>query len=87
MSAKVIRFPLDSKRPTTAGHQPHDDGVTCDAHLERHYRSRRDAHDYLSSRGFLFLPFGWANGRWRARIDMRGDDFVVVVSMTTATAA
>lgn len=87
MSAKVIRFPLEPKLPTTAGYRAQDGGATYGARLERHFHSRSEAHAYLSSRGFLFLPFGWANGRWRARVDMHGDDFVVFVSITSASAA
>jgi hypothetical protein len=87
MTATVIRFPHETKPRVRADHQTQAGGVTCSAHLERHYPSRREAHEYLASRGFLFLPFGWANGRWRARVDIRHDDVVVLVSIATANAA
>lgn len=88
MSAKVIRLPVNPRQTTPAAHPTQNAGVTYST-LERHYPGRREAHEYLASRGFLFLPpFGWANGRWRARVDVRDDDDVVVlVSIATANAA
>ena len=81
MSATVIAF--EQRKDTT---HPHLSGVgtTCKPHLERHYHTREEAQGYLSSRGFLLLPFGWANGRWRARIEIHESEFVVTVDMPSA---
>ena len=88
MSATVIRFPLDpTKPPKTAGDHTQNAGVTCTAQLERRYHTGSEAHEYLLSRGFLVRPFGWTNGRWRARVEMRSDDFIVLINLTAASAA
>jgi len=55
--------------------------------LKRHFPTRSAAYQYLSSRGFLFLPSGWANGWWRATVDMDGVDYVVVIRLHHMTAA
>jgi hypothetical protein len=55
--------------------------------LKRRFATRSAAYQYLSARGFLFLPSGWANGWWRATVDMDGDDYVVVIRLHHMTAA
>ena len=47
--------------------------------IRRHYRSRAEAYAYLASRGFLFLPNGWANGRWAATVEIAHGEFIVRV--------
>ena len=44
--------------------------MTYKAELKRHFPSREQAYAYLAARGFLYLPNGWANGRWAASIDI-----------------
>ena len=40
--------------------------MTCRAELKRSFTSYTAAFDYLTMRGFLCVPRGWENGRWRA---------------------
>ena len=53
--------------------------MTFKAEIRRRCRSREEACAYLSSRGFLCLPSGWANGRWAATLDRDRDGCVVTV--------
>lgn len=61
--------------------------MTCNAELIRRYRTREEAARYLSSRGFLFLPNGWANGRWAATVEMEDNQFVTTVRLDIQEAA
>ena len=61
--------------------------MTCKAELKRHYRTRDEAYAYLGSRGFLFLPNGWENGRWAATIDMDNDGFMISIWLRAQEAA
>ena len=84
MSAKIIAFTDGRSRKDTHNRRAHGLSTTYRPHLERHYQTRLEAHEYLSSRGFLLLPFGWMNGRWRACVEMREGEFVVIVDMPSA---
>jgi hypothetical protein len=61
--------------------------MTHTTELTRHYHSREEAYAYLASRGFLFLPNGWENGRWAATLDMANGDFIVNIWLRTEDAA
>jgi hypothetical protein len=61
--------------------------MTYKPEIRRRYHSRGEAFHYLSSRGFLFLPCGWANGRWRALVEIDQDDFIVTIWLTAGRAA
>jgi hypothetical protein len=60
------------------------DDITADPYrtmITRHYRTRDEAHAYLASRGFLFLPSGWRNGRWLATIEPTPHDYSVAIRL------
>lgn len=61
--------------------------MTCNAELIRCYRTRDEAARYLSSRGFLFLPNGWANGRWAATLEMENGQFIIMIRLQAQEAA
>ena len=61
--------------------------MTCDAELRRRYHTRDEAFRYLSSRGFLSLPKGWANGRWAATLESENHEFVVTIRLQAQEAA
>ncbi len=61
--------------------------MTCNAELKRRYRTREEAYRYLSSRGFLFMPSGWENGRWAASMDSDNTGFVVTIWLRAQQAA
>jgi len=53
--------------------------MTCSAEINRMFPTYRTAFDYLTSRGFLYVPRGWENGRWSASVETAGN--VVRVSV------
>jgi hypothetical protein len=55
--------------------------------MKRRYPTREEAYAYLASRGFLFLPGGWANGRWAATLDVANGEFIVSIWLRAAKAA
>jgi hypothetical protein len=61
--------------------------MTCNAEIKRRYRTREEAYAYLASRGFLFLPSGWGNGRWAATLDMDNNEFMVTIWLRAQEAA
>jgi hypothetical protein len=61
--------------------------MTCDPQIRRHYRTREEAYAYLGSRGFLYLPQGWANGRWSATVASDRDGYIVTVWLRRQKAA
>lgn len=61
--------------------------MTCNAEIRRHYRTREEALGYLISRGFLFLPNGWENGRWAATIERVNNAFSITVWLRAQNAA
>lgn len=61
--------------------------MNCNDELIRIYRSRDEASRYLSSRGFLLLPKGWANGRWSATLEMENGAFIVTIRLGAQEAA
>jgi hypothetical protein len=61
--------------------------MMCKPEIKRHCRTRAEAHRYLASRGFLFLPRGWANGRWLARLENENEGVVVSISLDAPQAA
>jgi len=61
--------------------------MTCRAELHRRYATREEACAYLASRGFLFLPGGWANGRWVATLDSTSSAVIVSIWLQAARAA
>jgi hypothetical protein len=87
MNGSVIPFPILGRRAGSSDSDGRQVGTTCKAELRRRYQSREQASRYLSSRGFLLLPQGWANGRWAATIEMENDECIVAVHLETAKAA
>lgn len=61
--------------------------MTYEAALTRRYRNREEAYGYLASRGFLFMPTGWENGRWAATLDLDGSGVTVSIWLRAAEAA
>jgi hypothetical protein len=61
--------------------------MTCNAELVRRYHTRDEASRYLASRGFLFLPNGWANGRWVANLERENNEYTVTVRLPAHGAA
>jgi hypothetical protein len=61
--------------------------MTCNAELIRRYPTREEACRYLSSRGFLFLPSGCANGRWVATLEAENNAFIVSIRLQAQEAA
>jgi len=55
--------------------------------IRRRYRTRQQAADYLCSRGFLYLPQGWANGRWCATVEDDGSGYRLTVWLGLPQAA
>jgi hypothetical protein len=55
--------------------------MVCKPEIRRHCRTRAEAHQYLASRGFLFLTHGCANGRWQARLESEGEGVIVSISL------
>jgi len=53
--------------------------MTYRTEIRRHYQTREEAYSYLASRGFLFLPDGWENGRWAALLE--DDDYGFTVTI------
>jgi hypothetical protein len=51
------------------------------AKIRRRFWTRDEAHRYLASRGFLFLPQGWANGRWTASVDQDVSGFALTIGL------
>ena len=58
--------------------------MTCSAEINRAFPSHHAAFDYLTSRGFLCLPRGWANGRWQASVVSEGYRVLVNVRLAAA---
>jgi len=56
--------------------------MTCRAEINRAFCSYHAAYDYLTSRGFLCLPRGWANGRWHASVASDGLRILVNVQLS-----
>jgi hypothetical protein len=61
--------------------------MTYCAEMKRRYHTRGEAHAYLASRGFLFLPGGWANGRWAATLDKVDSVFILHIWLRAQVAA
>ena len=61
--------------------------MTYYTEIERRYHTREEAYAYLTSRGFLFLPGGWANGRWTAALDRVGSGFILRIWLRAQGAA
>jgi hypothetical protein len=61
--------------------------MTYKAELTRHFPSREQAYAYLASRGFLYLPNGWENGRWAASIDILNRTVTVSIWLREKEAA
>ena len=61
--------------------------MTCSTEIRRRYRTREEAYGYLASRGFLFLPSGWENGRWAATIEHVNGHYIINVWLRSAKAA
>ena len=61
--------------------------MTYKAELKQHFPSREQAYAYLASRGFLYLPNGWANGRWAASIDISNGTVTVEIWLRGKEAA
>jgi len=61
--------------------------MTYKAELKRHFPTREQAYAYLASRGFLYLPSGWANGRWAAAIDIHNGIATVSIWLREQEAA
>lgn len=55
--------------------------MICKAQIRRRFPTRDDAHRYLAARGFLFLPQGWANGRWIASLDQDASGFALTIDL------
>jgi hypothetical protein len=53
----------------------------------RRYSTREEAYRYLASRGFLFLPNGWENGRWAATTEQVNGQYIIRVWLRSAEAA
>ena len=87
MSAEIIAIAESQSRGNTRRSSAHASSTTCKPHFERRYTTHREAQEYLSSRGFLCLPLGWANGRWRANIESYECGVVVIVDMPNAALA
>jgi hypothetical protein len=77
----IAQHPLRGAGPRLQNNQ--ENAMTCKAEIRRRCRTREDACAYLSSRGFLCLPSGWANGRWAATLDMDRDGCVVTIWLRT----
>jgi hypothetical protein len=86
MIPTVFTFASRSIAPAASNAQAANRRV-AGAELKRRFPTRSAAHQYLSGRGFLFLPSGWANGWWRATVDADGPDYVVVIRLHHMTAA
>jgi len=61
--------------------------MTCTTEIRRLYRTREEALGYLISRGFLFLPNGWENGRWAATVERVKNAYSITVWLRAANAA
>jgi hypothetical protein len=61
--------------------------MTYYAEMKRQYDTREAAYAYLASRGFLFLPGGWANGRWAATLDKVDSGFILRIWLRALVAA
>jgi hypothetical protein len=61
--------------------------MPCKAELRRRFGRRDDALGYLVSRGFLFLPHGWENGRWAATIEHTNGEYIIAIWLRAANAA
>ena len=61
--------------------------MTYGTKMTRRYRTREEAYAYLASRGFLFLPSGWENGRWAATLEMANGDFIINIWLRAKEAA
>ena len=61
--------------------------MTYSAEIERRYSTREEAYAYLASRGFLFLPGGWSNGRWAATLDKVDSRFILRIWLRAQVAA
>lgn len=59
----------------------------CRPEMRRNYRTRDEAYGYLRSRGFIFLPSGWRNGRWVASVELQNAAFAVMIWLTPAIVA
>ena len=81
MSAEIIALAEHLSGANTRRLSDCTASTTFKPHLERRHTTRREAQEYLASRGFLCLPFGWANGRWRARIESLDAGVMVIVDM------
>ncbi len=55
--------------------------------MRRHYPNREAAFEYLLTRGFMFMPSGWENGRWTATIEYDGDMVLVTIWLRAQQAA
>jgi len=66
------------------GHQ-HEPEVPmiCRPEIRRRFLTRDEAHRYLSARGFLFLPQGWANGRWTASLEGDASGFALTIALSS----
>ncbi len=61
--------------------------MTYTTAMTRRYQTREEAYAYLASRGFLFLPGGWENGRWAATLDMANGAFIINIWLRAQEAA
>jgi hypothetical protein len=61
--------------------------MMCKPEIKRRCRTRGEAYQYLTSRGFLYLPRGWANGRWLARVESENEDVIVSIALEAHQAA
>lgn len=55
--------------------------MLCRAEIRRRFLTRDEASRYLAARGFLFLPQGWANGRWTASLDQDNSGFALTIDL------
>lgn len=86
MIPTVFVFPSQERAPAASKPRaPHQSAAP--AELKCRFPTRAAAHQYLSSRGFLYLPSGWANGWWRASVEVERDEYVVVIRLHHMTAA
>jgi hypothetical protein len=81
----IAQRPLTGAAPRRPNKQ--ETAMTCKAEIRRRCRTRDDACAYLSTRGFLCLPSGWANGRWAANLDTDRDGCVVTIWLRIEEAA
>lgn len=86
MIPTVIVFPSQSRDPAPSNLGPLHHSA-APAELKRRFPTREAAHRYLSGRGFLYLPSGWANGWWRASVEVERSEYVVVIRLHHMTAA